>query len=167
MGRKVRDLTGQTFGELTVVSLLPTKAKNGASQWRCRCSCGNWSPCVLGGNLTSGGVRTCGCSKSAASTTHGMSGKSGNNHYVRWTGIKKRTGCLSNKDYPRYGGRGIKLHQPWAESFIAFKTWLDENLGPCPDGYTLDRIDNDGNYEPNNLRWASAKQQRSNRRDSK
>ena len=171
MGRKVKDLTGQTFGKLTVVSLLPTRAKNGKAQWRCRCSCGNWSPCVVSNNLLRGYTTSCGCvrdesaAKNGRSTkTHGLTGQTGNAHYARWRGMKGRTANPNRTDYKNYGGRGIRLHQQWEESFVEFKAWLDENLGPCPEGFSLDRIDNDGHYEPGNLRWASKTHQNRNRR---
>ena len=170
---KIKDLTGQTFGKLTAVSLLPTRSKDGKALWRCRCSCGNWAPAVVGNNLTrpTGGTKSCGCERreaasklGAAGRTHGLAHKSGNAHYQRWASIKQRTGNPKLANYKHYGGRGIKMYPAWFNSFIFFKAWLDENLGPCPEGYSLDRIDNDGNYEPDNLRWASAKQQTNNRR---
>lgn len=169
--RKVRDLTGQTFGKLTVVSLLPTRTKSKHTQWRCRCACGGWSPCVTSSNLKTGNTASCGCDQKRrasevgrANRTHGLTGQTGNAHYSRWKSVKARTGNSNHKSYQNYGGRGIKLHDPWVEDFISFKTWLDENLGPCPDGHSLDRIDNDGNYEPNNLRWATQSQQERNKR---
>lgn len=83
--------------------------------------------------------------------------------YNCWRGIKDR--CLSprNPKYARYGGRGICLYPAWASDFDAFETWINENLGPKPEGHSLDRIDNDGNYEPGNLRWASPSIQGLNR----
>jgi len=168
---RIKDLTGQTFGKLTVVSLLPNRASNRKTQWRCRCSCGNWAPCVQGGHLKSGNTTSCGCEQKRrageagkANRTHGLSGQTGNAHYRRWASIKQRTGNPNARNYPNYGGRGIRLHEPWVKDFISFKTWLDDNLGPCPEGFSLDRINNDGNYEPSNLRWASAKQQKENQR---
>ena len=165
---RLKDLTGQTFGQLTVVSLLPNRNKHGKALFRCRCSCGGWSPAVVGGDLTSGRTKSCGCEQRRISaeknTTHGLSNKAGNAHYRRWKGIKQRTGNPSDKNYKHYGGRGIKMYPAWFNSFVYFKEWLDNNLGPCPEGYSLDRIDNDGHYAPDNLRWASAKQQRINQR---
>lgn len=171
---RIKDLTGQTFGKLTVVSLLPARTKGGKAQWRCRCACGNWAPCVRGDSLTSGDTTSCGCERKRsareigkASRTHGLSNQAGNAHYERWRSIKQRTGNPNAPDYHNYGGRGIKLHHTWAEAgvgFSRFKWYLDTVLGPCPEGYTLDRIDNDGNYCPGNLRWATAKQQKRNQR---
>ena len=92
-------------------------------------------------------------------------GQSRTSLYSRWSDMKTR--CL-NSEHPRYkywGGRGITVFPSWASSdgFIAFAEYI-KTLGPCPRGYSLDRIENNGNYEPGNLRWASAKMQRANSR---
>ena len=170
MPRKV-EMIGKTFGRLTVVNELPTRAKCGQKLYRCRCTCGGWSPAVRGRSLRTGETKSCGCinremaaKMGKSGVVHGLSDKSGNSHYRRWSSIKMRTGNPNHMAYKNYGGRGIKLHEPWEKDFISFKTWLDDNLGPCPDGHSLDRIDNDGDYEPSNLRWASRKTQNSNRR---
>ena len=171
---RVKDLTNKKFGRLTVVNLLPARTKHGATQYRCRCECGEWAPCVESRSLTSGKKKSCGCMHKELSAercrtrkTHGLSGKSGNSHYNRWCKIKQRTGSPNCKDYPAYGGRGILLHHTWIEAckgFERFKWYLDTVLGPCPDEMTLDRKDNDQGYEPCNLQWATAKQQRRNQR---
>jgi len=164
MPKKV-EMVGKTFGQLTVVSELPTRAKNKQKQYRCRCSCGGWNPSVTGGNLRSGHTASCGCRvRSHASTMNKTHGLTYSTHYSRWNGIKQRTGNKDCVGYPDYGGRGITIHEPWRKDFLSFKNWLNDNLGPCPDGHSLDRIDNDGNYEPSNLRWASAETQANNRR---
>lgn len=87
-------------------------------------------------------------------------------HYNRWQGMNKRCYNPNNKRFPSYGGRGISVYPEWRTKANpkAFCEWIDANLGPCPEGMSLDRIDNDGNYEPGNLRWASAKTQYENRR---
>lgn len=84
-------------------------------------------------------------------------------HLKRWEGMKAR--CLNpdHKSFDDYGGRGIKIHPPWINSFKLFDTYLKKNLGDCPQGYTLDRIDNDGDYRPGNLRWADPRQQSFNK----
>ncbi len=90
-------------------------------------------------------------------------------HYLRvtWRGIKYRTTNPNCASYPRYGGRGIKFHTPWLNSFDLFKSYIVKELGERPEGYSIDRIDNDGNYEPGNVRWASAAVQKQNNSQTK
>ena len=88
-------------------------------------------------------------------------------NWTRWWQIKQRCFNSNNASYHNYGGRGITMLPEWAENFRAFDGWLNENLGSCPEGYTLDRIDNGGNYEPSNLRWATPSQQSRNSRRRK
>ena len=87
--------------------------------------------------------------------------------YDKWASIKGRCFNPDNKDYHHYGGRGITMAEEWVEDSAAFCHWVVENLGACPDGMTLDRENNDGNYEPGNLRWAPWETQRGNRRDER
>jgi len=84
--------------------------------------------------------------------------------YSKWSSIKQRCYNLKNKDYKNYGGRGIKMYSDWINNFESFRLYIEINIGKKEEGYTLDRIDNNGNYEPGNLRWASCKQQTRNRR---
>jgi len=90
-------------------------------------------------------------------------GLSGHRHYGRWVLMMHRCGNPANKSFADYGGRGIAVHPAWTD-VRAFVAYLDAALGPCPPGHTLDRIDNDGNYEPGNVRWADRITQRANRR---
>ncbi len=84
--------------------------------------------------------------------------------YGTWQGMKGRCLNPTDRQYRNYGGRGISVHSDWRDDFPAFRDWVEANLGKRPEGYSLDRIDNDGNYEPGNLRWASARTQAGNRR---
>jgi hypothetical protein len=149
------ELTGQRFGHYTVIRRLPNTKR---SKWLCRCDCGERRE-VLGNNLTRGNSKGCGCSKQ----THGMAGSP--EHYA-WRGALGRCTNPKNKDYPRWGGRGITVCARWRG-----KTGFDNfyaDMGPKPSPkHTLDRYpDKDGNYEPGNCRWATWKQQQRNRRDT-
>jgi hypothetical protein len=87
-----------------------------------------------------------------------------NELYGTYVGIKQRCLNPNNPNYRHYGGRGIALHAEWVNSYDSFRAWILANLGERPDGCSLDRIDNDGNYEPGNLRWATQSEQTKNRR---
>jgi hypothetical protein len=85
--------------------------------------------------------------------------------YTLWTEIKKRCYNKNSKTYPHYGGRGITMFAGWKNDYVAFKAYVDEELGPQPsDGHSLDRIDNEGNYAPGNIRWATREEQNRNTR---
>ena len=84
--------------------------------------------------------------------------------YTRWNRMKDRCYNKNCKAFERYGGRGIVMCKEWKNSSRTFLEYLDEHLGPCPEGCSLDRVDNDKGYIPGNLRWASAKEQAANRR---
>jgi hypothetical protein len=153
-----RNITGRRFGRLTVISIYcqtPHPAK--ITFWLCRCDCGTWRVLPLG-RLTLNQTRSCGCySSEAASRRATVHGGSGMLEYKAFRSAKQR--CVNPKvaSYPRYGGRGIEFR------FTSFQQFLDE-LGPRPSKeYSLDRIDNDGHYEPGNVRWATQIQQERNK----
>lgn len=163
----VKDLTGQRFGILFVIGRHGSTPQ-GTATWRCLCDCGNL--CVTeGAKLRKHNTRSCGClHDETARKRLTIHGKSETRLYAIWKALKQRCYNHSDKDYDRYGGRGITVCSEWLHSFQAFFDWsmtngYDENAltGQC----TIDRIDNDKGYSPDNCRWVDMKVQRHNRSD--
>ena len=122
----------------------------------CRCDCGNIKR-VRAIDLERRGTRSCGCLREENRTKHGMRWTK---EYGAWGGMKARCNAPSTTRYERYGGRGITVCQAWSDSFEAF--YVD--VGPAPsEDHSIDRIDNNGNYEIGNVRWATRKEQSANK----
>ena len=175
---RFKDLTGQRFGRLTVIDR--AENKGGRVCWNCHCDCGNTCT-VKSHELTSGDTKSCGCihkeqliarNKIGTFSRKKVSFKSStckrktrkSKIYQVWANIKYR--CLNPncKAFSHYGGRGIKIYSAWIDDFQEFYNYVSKLDHFGENGYSLDRIDNNGNYEPNNLRWTDQKTQLRNTR---
>jgi hypothetical protein len=160
------------YGKLTVIGWTARRHSNGHRQYICRCDCGN-RVVVIAGNLKSGNSTSCGCHKAAVLAAgiqlrHGHSRKTVNGvdgrtrTYNSWRSMWDRCTCPKLQSYRYYGARGISVCDRWAD----FEAFL-EDMGERPAGRTIDRLDSDGDYEPDNCQWSTPTEQIHNRRSTR
>lgn len=156
-----KDITGEVFGKLTVVRQMPFTVGDRYTKWECLCECGN-TKIVSRNLLTEGKTTSCGClEKGVWNRTHGMTRTK---IYQTWLNMRNRCNRPGSRCWENYGGRGISVCQEWQKSFVSFYEWA-LNSG-YKDELSLDRIDVNGNYSPENCRWITNAEQQRNKSNS-
>ena len=159
----VKDMTGYQFNGCEVLRKNGT-SKDNRAKWMCKCRCGKRFE-AIGKSIRNGHTKSCGCYRKEITHNRGKNNKTHGDTKTRlyniYRGMKER--CLNKnyESYHRYGGRGIEICDGWKNDFVAFKKWALDN--GYTENLTIDRINNDGNYEPNNCRWVDRKTQTRNR----
>jgi len=145
---KFIDLTGKTFNQLTIIERAEN-TKQGKARWVCRCTCGKIST-IDGANIRNGHTKSCGCfAKESLEKNRYRHGMAHTSEYGIWCNILQRCNNPNDKAFKDYGGRGITICDEWKNDFMAFYNHVGKRPSPK---HSIDRINNDGNYEPNNVR---------------
>lgn len=167
MGRPTKDITGMTFGRLVAkcrANDYISPSGRHIAQWKCECSCGN-NVIVTVSHLTSGSTKSCGCYNQECRHNRTSNGLRYTSLYGVWNEMKQRCFNENSTAYINYGGRGIKVCDEWANDFESFYSWSIDN--GYMHGLSIDRINNDGDYEPSNCRWVIDSIQANNKRTNK
>lgn len=165
-----KELTGKIYGYWTIIGLSNKKSKYRQPYVVCKCKCGTEKEVLLT-TLRSGRSKSCGCyrKEQLKETPHNyLHGKQGTPEYNSWNSMIHRCCNKKHKNYSDYGGRGIKVCDKWLDKITGVIQFI-QDVGEKPEPkhlYSLDRIDNEGNYEPGNVRWAKSSTQNNNRRKS-
>ena len=160
----MKDMIGVKCGRLTVMAF-DHKDGRGEAYWRCRCECGN-EKVVSGNKLRTGNTKSCGCMQKEHRLEgfHKSHGMTETKLYTTWLNMRSRCNKPDNIMYQYYGGRGIRVCQEWNDAFEPFMEWAISH--GYEEGLSIDRINVDGNYEPDNCRWVTKKAQYFNRTDN-
>jgi len=157
----IKDISGMKFGSLVVIEKDMATRKN---YWICKCDCGNLKS-IFRGHLTANRIDNCGCltikRRAANKRTHG---ETNTRLFKIWNGMINRCRKIDKENYKHYGNRGIVVCDEWKNNYIEFKKWALNN--GYSDNLSIDRVDNNGNYEPSNCRWATNKEQANNKSTS-
>lgn len=155
--KQAKDITGQRYGRLVVLG--PVGRAGNHIKWLCLCDCGNTAH-ALGFNMHTGSTTSCGCYRADRVTT--ADGHTAHPLYRIWKAMLQRCNEPTCGGYEHYGARGIRVWEEWSQSFVAFKHFVETLPNYGHKGVSIDRINNNGNYEPSNVRWSTRVEQAQN-----